>query len=129
MVTMLKTDTLRNERAVGYNIDQLMTKQNVTIEQLSELAQIPEMRIKAIVTGSVDVRNDELATIADKLGVDEKTLLQPVSDEELQNYNIHYMGTTTSSKDMNTLLDKVDMYVRLLNVTSDNQVGLHNVQR
>lgn len=126
---MLKTDTLKNERAIGYNIDRLMKEQNVAMEQLSELSQIPKMRIQAIVTGSVDVQDTELVTIADKLGVGEKTLLQPVSDADLQNYNIHYMGAATSSEDMNKLLDKVDMYVRLLNETSDNRVDLHNVQR
>lgn len=116
---MLKTGTLKSERAIGYNLNQIMRKNSVTLEQLAELTQIPIMHIQAIMTGSILVEDSELDLIADKLDVEKNELLQPVSDERLQHYNIHYMGEATCDKDMGKILDKVDMYVRLLNIQSD----------
>ena len=120
MIAMLKTGTLKNERALGFNISQIMQRQNVTVEQLAGASRTPEIRLRAIITGSAGILDEELTTIADKLGVNEQELLKPVADEVLQEYNIHCMGTATSAKEMNKILDKVDMYVRLLNVQSDN---------
>lgn len=115
---MLQTDLLRKERAMGYNISQFMQKKKITVEQLAEMVQIPKMRIKAILTGSANVQEDEVTTFADTLGVDQEELLI-ASDESMKDYNIHYMGTATNAADMSKILDKVDMYVRLVNIQSN----------
>lgn len=117
---MLKTKTLKNERAIGYNIDQNMKKQNVNLTQLAESTQISEMRIKALLTGSVAVQESELTLLAEGLGIKLKDLLHSVSDTDLLCYNIHYMGKAANAKDMNKVIDKVDMFVRLLNTQSDS---------
>ncbi len=118
---MLKTGNLKNERVIGYNIYRIMEQQNVTVEQLASLVQTSEIHIKEITTGSIDVQDDELVLIAEGLGVDEQDLLQTVPDEELQEYNIHFMGTATCTSDMNKILDKTDMYVRMLNAQSPDR--------
>lgn len=117
---MLKTGTLKNERAIGYNIDQNMKKKNISLTQLAELTQISEMRIKAIITGSVAVEDNELTLLAKGLDVNVNDLLHIVPDKDLLSYNIHYMGKANNSRDMNKTMDKVDMFVRLLNTQSDN---------
>ena len=116
---MLKMETLKSERAIGYNLDQIMKNKNVTLEQLADLTQTPKIHLQAIITGSIFVQDDELDLIAEKLGIDKGELLQPVPDNKLQHYNIHYMGEATCDEDMGKILDKVDMYVRLLNIESD----------
>lgn len=121
MSDMLKTGNLKNERVIGYNIYRIMEQQNVTVEQLASLVQTSEIHIKEITTGSIDVQDDELVLIAEGLGVDEQDLLQTVPDEELQEYNIHFMGTATCTSDMNKILDKTDMYVRMLNAQSPDR--------
>ncbi len=121
MSDMLKTVKLRNERVIGYNIYRIMEEQNVTVEKLASLVQTSEIHIREITTGSIDVKDDELALIAEGLGVDEQDLLHDVPDEELQKYNIHYMGTATCTSDMNKILDKTDMYVRMLNAQSSDR--------
>lgn len=118
---MLRTGTLKNERAIGYNLNQIMRNNGVTLEQLANLTQTSKIHIQAIMTGSILVKDNELGLIADKLGVGKIELLQPVSDDKLQYYNIHYMGEATCDRDMDKILDKVDMYVRLLNIQSDNR--------
>lgn len=115
---MAKTGMLRAEREIGYNVSRIMNEQNMTIEQFIRDAPISEIRFKGIITGSVDVHDDEVDLIAQNLGVENKDLLKPVADEELQKYNVHYMGKATNSKDMNDILDKLDIYVRLLNAQS-----------
>lgn len=119
MSDMLRTGTLKGERAIGYNLNQIMRNNGVTLEQLANLTQISIIHIQAILTGSILVEDHELDLIADKLGVDKIELLQPVSDDKLQHYNIHYMGEATCDRDMDEIRDKVDMYVRLLNMQSD----------
>lgn len=116
---MLKAETLKSERAIGYNLDQIMKSNSVTLEQLANLTQTSKMHLQEIITGSIFVQYNELDLIAEKLGIDKAELLQPVPDDKLQHYNIHYMGEATCDKDMDKILDKVDMYVRLLNIQSD----------
>lgn len=117
---MLNTKALENDRIIGYNVSRVMNEKNMTKEQLSNLIHIPEMRINAIITGSINIQDEELALFANGLGVEKIELLQSVSDEMLYNHNIHYMGTGTYSKNIKQVVDKVDMYVRLLNAQSDN---------
>lgn len=117
---MLKPRTLEDERVIGYNVNRVMNEKEITKERLSNLIHIPEMRIRAIITGSVDIQDEELTLFANGLGVDKEELLQSVADENLYNHNIHYMGTNTCTKSMKQVVDKVDMYVRLLNVQADN---------
>lgn len=113
---MLTMDTLKKERAIGYNIAQIIKKEDVSIEQFAKKVQIPEIRIMSIITGSTDIQEKEIDIIAEKIGVNREELLQTVSDDEMKDYNIHYMGTATNSADMSKIVDKVDMYVRLLNI-------------
>lgn len=117
---MLKTRALEDERIIGYNVNRVMNEKKITKEQLSNLIHIPEMRINAVITGSISVQDEDLTLFANGLGVEKDELLRSVSDEVLYNHNIHYMGTGTYSKNMKQVVDKVDMYVRLLNVQSNN---------
>lgn len=116
---MSRTETLKSERAIGYNLNRIMKNNSVTLEQLANLTQTSKMHLQAIITGSIFIQDDELDLIAEKLGINKVELLQPVSDDKLQHYNIHYMGEATCDKDMGKILDKVDTYVRLLNIQSD----------
>ena len=120
MNNMLKARTLEDERVIGYNVFRIMNEKNITEEQLSNLIDTSEMRIRAIITGSVDVQEEELDSFADGLGVTKQELLQSVPDENLYCHNIHYMGTATCAKDMKQIMDKADMYVRLLYARSDS---------
>jgi transcriptional regulator with XRE-family HTH domain len=113
---MLTKSTLREERVIGYNIDRIMKTRNLSIEQFSKKVHISEMRTRAIITGSTNIQEEEIDLIVEKLGVNREDLLQSVSDDEMKDYNIHYMGTATNSADMSKIVDKVDMYVRLLNI-------------
>lgn len=83
MIAMLKTDTLKNKRALGHNICQIMQKHNVTVEQLAGASQTSEIRLRVNITGSARILDDKLTMIADKLGVDQQELLKPVADEDL----------------------------------------------
>ena len=56
MNNMLKARTLEDERVIGYNVFRIMNEKNITEEQLSNLIDTSEMRIRAIITGSVDVQ-------------------------------------------------------------------------
>lgn len=121
MSDMLRTGSLKNERAIGYNLNQIMRNNGITPEQLASLTQTSIRYIQSITTGSILVKDNELDLIADKLGIDKMELLKTVPDGKLQHYNIHYMGEATCDSDMDKILDKVDMYVRLLNIKSDNR--------
>ena len=116
----MTSEVLGMERAIGYHIHRIMQKKNVSIEQIASKLQMPEIRIKAIITGSTDIHEEEMNVIAGELGVDKDELLQSVSDDEMKDYNIHYMGKATNSADMRKIMDKVDMYVRLLNIQTNN---------
>lgn len=113
---MKNVNTLRSERAIGYHIDQIIQEKGKTVEQIAEAIQIPEMRLRAIITGSTGIQDKELKDIADRLGVDVKELLKPVPDEELYSNNLHCMGTSPCPESLNDVLDKIDIYVRLLNL-------------
>lgn len=117
---MLSTKTLEDERAIGFNLYRIMKEKEITEEQLSNLLHIPEIRIRAIVTGSIDIQEEELDLFASGLDVDKEELLQSVSDEDLYHHNIHYMGTIACKKNTKPVVDKVDMYVRLLNLQSES---------
>lgn len=117
-VEMVMSD-FKRDRIIGYNIARVMKKNNVSIEQLSCVTQIPEIQVSAILTGSVSVENDAIDTIARGLGVQRKEILCIPDDESLKDYNVHCMGCTTSSDDMNKILDKIDLYVRLLNTKAE----------
>lgn len=117
---MENTNTLLNERAIGYNINRIIQGEETTLEQIADSVQIPVMRFRAIISGSTAIQDEELKAIADSLEVDARELLQPMPDEELYNNNLHCMGTATDSASLNEVLDKIDMYVRLLNLESND---------
>lgn len=117
---MKNTNTLQNERAIGYHINRIIQKEEKTLEQIAESMEIPEIHLRAIITGSIGIRDEELKDIADKLGVDVQELLKPVPDEELYNNNLHCMGTATCPESLDKVLDKIDVYVRLLNLQSND---------
>lgn len=115
---MVKTQRLKTEREIGYHINRIMLEQNIGLDQLAGRTKIEKVHLEAILTGSVYVEKDELKKVAAGLNVDQQALLEPVSDEALQNYNVHCMGIPTCVEGMNQILDKIDMYVRLLGAQS-----------
>lgn len=112
---MKNTNTLLGDRTIGYHINRIIQDGGKTLEQIADSIQIPEMRLRAIITGSIGIQEKELKDIADSLGVDVQELSQPVPDEELYSNNLHCMGTATCPESLNKVLDKIDIYVRLLN--------------
>lgn len=120
----LNTNTLCTERAIGYHISQLITKinqeQGVEMEQIAESLRISPMRLRSIMTGSTNVTDQELATIADRLEVKVTDLLQPLPDDVVKNNNVHCMGTAADMDGLNSVLDKIDLYVRLLNLSTND---------
>lgn len=122
--TSLNTNTLCAERAIGYHISQLITKinreQGVEMEQIAESLRISPMRLRSIMTGSTNVTNQELTAIADRLEVKVTDLLQPLPDDIVKNNNVHCMGTAVDTDGLNSVLDKIDLYVRLLNLSTND---------
>lgn len=116
---MQETYALELERAIGYNIFQILQKKNMTVAELAGLIGCPEMHMQAIVTGSIHIGEEEIEKIAETLGVDKHKLLDMPDAEQMKDYNIHYMGMVTNQQAMNKILDKVDIYVRLLNMQTD----------
>ena len=110
--------TLEDERRIGYNLSCVMEKKNISVLQLAEKCGCHEMRIKAILTGSVDVESNEIDAIANALNVNSADILRE-ADEGMMQYNIHPMGRAKDAEGMKRVLDKVDMYVRLLNLSAE----------
>lgn len=117
---MMNTNTLLDERAIGYQIGRIIAQKGQTVEQAADSMEISAMRLRAILTGSTSVPEEELTYFADKLGVKTEELLQPIPDEDIKTHNLHCMGTATDSESLNEVLDKIDMYVRLLNLQADD---------
>lgn len=117
---MKNTNVLLNERAIGYHINRIIQEREMALEQIANSTQIPVMRFRAIIKGSTSIQNEELEAIANSLEIDVQELQQPVPDEELYSHNLHCMGTATDSDSLNKILDKIDMYVRLLNLESND---------
>lgn len=120
----LSTSTFSAERAAGYHISQLIAKINreegVKMEQIAESLQISPMRLRSIMTGSTNVTDQELSAIADRLEVKVADLLQPLSDDIVKSNNVHCMGTAADTDGLNSVLDKIDLYVRLLNLSTND---------
>lgn len=112
---MLTTDKLKDVRAIGYNIAQILKKKEMTAVQLAVLLSCPEMHIQEILTGSIEPDRKELDIIARFLEVTLDEILQE-PDGEIMDYNVHYMGQVSDIDAMNETLDEVDLYVRLLNL-------------
>lgn len=117
---MKNTNALLNERAIGYHINRIIQREEMTLEQIADSAHIPVKRFYAIIKGSTAVQDKELEAIADSLEIDVQELQQPVPDEELYSHNLHCMGTATDPESLNKVLDKIDMYVRFLNLESND---------
>ncbi|MGN0506545.1 MAG: helix-turn-helix domain-containing protein [Lachnospiraceae bacterium] len=109
--------TLQRERAIGYNLSRILQEKKMTSEQLAEKVSCNPMHIKAILTGSIGVKEQEIADIAETLEVSSSDICT-AHEDEMKDYNIHYMGTVNDSLELNKILDDVDMYVRLLNMKS-----------
>lgn len=120
----LNKNALSTERAIGYHLNRLITEMNqkegTTIEQIAESLHISPIRLRSIITGSTSVTDSELTAIADQLEVKVTDLLQPLSDDAVYSNNIHCMGTATDAEALNNVLDKIDLYVRLLNLSSND---------
>lgn len=117
---MMKENTLLDERAIGYHISQIIMDKGQTVEQAAAFMGIPAIRLRAILTGSMSVQEEELIHIADKLDVKIEELSEPIPDRDIQTNNLHCMGTTTDAESLNKVLDKIDMYVRLLNLQTND---------
>lgn len=121
--TSLNANTFSAERAIGYHISQLIAKINqekgVEMEQIAESLRISPMRLRSIMTGSANVTDQELTTIADRLEVKVTDLLQPLSDDIVKSNNVHCMGDAADTDGLNSVLDKIDLYVRLLNLSTN----------
>ncbi|MDE7198693.1 MAG: helix-turn-helix domain-containing protein [Lachnospiraceae bacterium] len=117
---MMKVNTLSDERTIGYHISRIIMEKGQTAEQAADSMEISEMRLRAIMTGSTSVQEEELIHIADMLDVRVEELLQPISDEDLKTNNLHCMGTATDPENLNRVLDKIDMYVRLLDLQAND---------
>lgn len=111
---MLSLNELKDVRAIGYNIAKMLEKRGMSAGDLAACLPCPEIHVQALLKGSTEVRDEELEAIAQCIGVSVSDILQE-PDEDIANYNVHYMGKPSSRADMNKLLDEVDFYVRLLN--------------
>ena len=111
---MLSTNELKDVRAIGYNIAGIMEDKKVSTEKLAACLSCPEIRVQAILKGSIELDDKDLESIAQCLGVSVSEILKD-PDDGVMDYNIHYMGKASNVEDMNKILDEVDFYVRLLN--------------
>lgn len=111
---MLSIDELKGARAIGYNIAKILDEKKMTAEDLAVRLCCPDIHVQAILKGSTELENEELDVIAEELGVSVSEILKE-PDDDIMNYNIHYMGKAANPAEMNKLLDEVDFYVRLLN--------------
>lgn len=117
---MMKVNTLLDERTIGYHIRRIIMEKGQTVKQAADSMGISEMYLQSILTGSTAVKEEELIHIAGKLEVKAEELLKPVSEKDLQTNNLHCMGKATDPESLNKVLDKIDMYVRMLNIQAND---------
>lgn len=111
---MQKIQQASFERAIGYNLDKQLNNRKMSAKDLAALLCCPEIHIQAILTGSVSVDENEIAEIAECLGIGTEELTKE-ADDGILNYNVRYMGHPADVNAAAEMLDKVDLYVRILN--------------
>lgn len=111
---MQMTQKASFERAIGYNLNKQLDSRNMSAQDMAALLSCPEIHVLAILTESIPVDEEEIDKIAKCLNVEKKELTKE-ADDEILNYNVHYMGYPTDAKAAAEMLDKVDLYVRFLN--------------
>lgn len=107
---------LQRERVISYNLHKYLAAQGLSEDELALRLSCDTLKLKEILTGSVAASEEFLHSIAQGLGIAESDLEAVPDDDELSHYNVHYMGKAADSQSMIELLNKVDFYVRLLNV-------------
>lgn len=105
---------IREERIIGYNIDRLLKERNMTKQELAERLSCDTVHVTELMTGSVAVEDVETQKIASVFQIEMQELCE-AEERDVLNYNVHCMGGEVHSEDMSLLLDKIDLYVRLLN--------------
>lgn len=81
---MMKENTLLDERAIGYHSSQIIMDKGQTVEQAAAFMGISAIRLRAILTGSMSIQEEELIHIADKLDVKIEELSEPIPDRDIQ---------------------------------------------
>ena len=105
---------IKEERIIGYNIDRLLRERNMTEQELADRLSCDIVHVTELMTGSVAVEDEETRKIASVFQVEMHELCE-APEKDVLNYNVHCMGGQVHSEDMSLLLDKIDLYVRLLN--------------
>lgn len=105
---------IKEERIIGYNINRLLREKNMTEQELADRLSCNTVHIKELMTGSVAVEDEETRNIASVFRVEMHELCE-APEKDVLNYNVHCMGGEVHSEDMSLLLDRLDLYVRLLN--------------
>lgn len=105
---------IKQERNIGYNISRLLKEKGMTDQELADALTCSVLHVIELKTGSVGIEDEELEQIASVFQVEQRELYE-ASVEDALNYNVHCMGEVANPEDMSSLLDKIDLYVRLLN--------------
>lgn len=110
--------SLAVERKMGFNINKWMKERFLTVEELAEMLVCSPIHIQAILTGSIGIEEEEIDEIARVLNVERADIVKE-PEEDITNYNVHYMGKVSKPERAVEILDEVDLYVRLLNRKSE----------
>lgn len=111
---MQMMNQIKQERNIGYNINRLLNEKGMTDQELADALTCSVLHVSELKTGSVGIDDEELHQIASVFQVELRELCE-ASVEDSLNYNVHCMGEVPNPEDMSSLLDKIDLYVRLLN--------------